>query len=152
MSTPASLDDRPPVALSVAIPCYNESAGIDELYTRVSKVCRDHVGQSYELVLVNDGSTDTTQEQIFRLAETDRHVVAIDLARNYGHQTALSAALEFCRGRRVLIIDADLQDPPELLGEMMAKMDEGYDVVYGVRQEREGESRFKLATASMFYR
>jgi dolichol-phosphate mannosyltransferase len=152
MGSLADTQDRPLVALSVAIPCYNESGGIDELYRRVSDVCRNQVGQSYEIVLVNDGSTDATREQMFRLAETDRHVVAIDLARNYGHQTALSAALEFCRGRRVLIIDADLQDPPELLGEMMAKMDEGYDVVYGVRQEREGESWFKLATASMFYR
>jgi len=145
-------EDRAAVALSVAIPCYNEAGGIDELYARVTDVCSKQVGQSYEIVLVNDGSTDTTREQMFRLAETDRHVVAIDLARNYGHQTALSAGLEFCRGRRVLIIDADLQDPPELLGEMMAKMDEGYDVVYGVRQEREGESRFKVATASVFYR
>lgn len=148
----AEIQDRPAVALSVAVPCYNESAGLDELYRRVTAVCAGQVGQSYEIVLVNDGSTDTTREQIFRMAETDRHVVAIDLARNYGHQTALSAALEFCRGRRVLIIDADLQDPPELLGEMMAKMDEGFDVVYGVRQEREGESRFKAATASIFYR
>jgi glycosyltransferase involved in cell wall biosynthesis len=148
----AEIQDRPAVALSVAIPCYNESGGLDELYARVTAVCTKQVGQTYEIVLVNDGSTDTTREQIFRMAETDRHVVAIDLARNYGHQTALSAALEFCRGRRVLVLDADLQDPPELLGEMMAKMDEGYDVVYGVRQEREGESRFKIATASAFYR
>jgi polyisoprenyl-phosphate glycosyltransferase len=152
MPVVAEIDPRPVVALSVAVPCYNEAAGIDELYARVSKVCQSVVGQSYEIVLVNDGSTDATREQIFRLAGMDRHVVGIDLARNYGHQTALSAALEFCRGRRVLIIDADLQDPPELLGEMMAKMDEGYDVVYGVRQEREGESYFKTATASLFYR
>ena len=100
--------DRLVVVLSVAVPCYNESAGLEELYRRVTAACVEQVEQSYEIVLVNDGSTDTTREQIFRMAETDRHVVAIDLARNYGHQTALSAALEFCRGRRVLEISDTL--------------------------------------------
>jgi len=122
------------------------------LYRRVSEVCREHAGSSYEIVLVNDGSTDDTKTRLFALADSDPHVVAIDLARNYGHQLALSAGLEFCRGERVLVVDADLQDPPELLGPMLAKMDEGYDVVYGVREEREGESWFKLTTAALFYR
>lgn len=139
------------VALSVVVPCYNEDAGIDELYLRVSAACEQQ-GQTYEIVLVNDGSADTTRDKIFALTERDHHVVGIDLARNYGHQIALSAGLEFCRGHRILILDADLQDPPELLGPMMAKMDEGYDVVYGLREAREGESWFKLATASLFYR
>jgi polyisoprenyl-phosphate glycosyltransferase len=152
MRSPTELHNRPGIALSVTVPCYNEAEGLGELYTRVGKICRDQVGQSYEIVLVNDGSTDGTRDQIFRLAQRDRHVVAIDLARNYGHQIALSAALEFCRGRRVLVIDADLQDPPEMLGAMMAKMDEGYDVVYGVREERAGENLFKKSTAALFYR
>ncbi|NRQ16625.1 glycosyltransferase family 2 protein [Ensifer sesbaniae] len=143
--------DGPSIALSVVVPCYNEDAGIDELYRRVSAACEPY-GETYEIVLVNDGSSDATREKIFALAERDHHIVGIDLARNYGHQIALSAGLEFCRGQRIFILDADLQDPPELLGPMMAKMNEGYDVVYGLREEREGESWFKLASASLFYR
>jgi len=140
------------VALSVVVPCYNESAGISELHRRIRAVCEAQSPTGYEIVLVNDGSTDDTRARIFELARRDDRVVGVDLARNYGHQIALSAGLELCRGRRVLILDADLQDPPELLGEMMALMDQGYDVVYGAREQREGESRFKLATASAFYR
>ena len=140
------------VDLSVVVPCFNEAVCLAELYRRTTDACRQRAGDSYEIVLVNDGSKDDTRARIFALAERDSHVVAIDLARNYGHQIALSAGLEFCRGDRILIIDADLQDPPELLGPMMAKMDEGFDVVYGVRQERAGESWFKLKTASLFYR
>jgi glycosyltransferase involved in cell wall biosynthesis len=140
------------VSLSVVVPCYNEADGIEELYHRVSKTCDDIAGDSFEVVLVNDGSTDATFAKLLEISNLDRHVVAIDLARNYGHQTALSAGLEYCRGQRILIIDADLQDPPELLGTMMERMDEGYDVVAGVRIKREGESWFKLATASAFYK
>lgn len=140
------------LALSVVIPCYNELEGIAELHRRVTAACKANVGQSYEMVLVVDGATDGTREAIRDLAAKDSHVVAIDLARNYGHQIALSAGLEFCRGGRVLVIDADLQDPPELLGQMMARMDEGFDVVYGQRITRAGENWFKLATASVFYR
>lgn len=140
------------VALSVVIPCYNEVDGIEELHRRVVAACVEAVGRSFEIVLINDGSTDGTRDEIFRLAQNDARVIGLDLARNYGHQIALTAGLEFCKGRRILILDADLQDPPELLGPMMAKMDEGYDVVYGVRQERLGESWFKLTTANLFYR
>jgi dolichol-phosphate mannosyltransferase len=138
--------------LSVVVPCYNEIEGIDELHRRITDTCREQIGQSYEIVLVNDGSDDGTREAIFRLATADAHTVGIDLARNYGHQIALTAGLEFCCGRRILIIDADLQDPPELLGQLMAKMDEGFDVVYGQRISRDGESWFKLASARLFYR
>jgi polyisoprenyl-phosphate glycosyltransferase len=140
------------VPLSVVVPCYNESAGIAELYRRIRAVCESQSSIGYEIVLVNDGSTDDTRARIFDIARRDDRVVGVDLARNYGHQIALSAGLELCRGRRVLILDADLQDPPELLRDMMAMMDQGCDVVYGVREEREGESRFKRATASAFYR
>jgi dolichol-phosphate mannosyltransferase len=110
------------------------------------------MGESYEIVLVNDGSTDGTREALFGLAEIDPHVVAIDLARNYGHQVALSAGLELCAGDRVLVLDADLQDPPELLDAMMDRMDQGFDVVYGQRVSRAGEGWAKRTTASLFYR
>ncbi|MGZ8347347.1 MAG: glycosyltransferase family 2 protein [Allosphingosinicella sp.] len=143
---------HPLPALSVVVPCYNEEAGLDELHRRVAAACAAQVGSSYEIVLVNDGSADRTCAVMQGLVARDPHVVAVDLARNYGHQVALSAGLDHCRGERILILDADLQDPPELLGEMMARMDEGHDVVVGVRAKREGESLFKLATASIFYR
>jgi dolichol-phosphate mannosyltransferase len=143
---------RPVVALSVVVPCYNERDGIAELHRRVTAACREQVRRSYEVVLVNDGSTDGTRDAISDLAARDHHVVGLHLARNYGHQIALSAGLEFCRGRRILILDADLQDPPELLGSLMAKMDEGFDVVYGQRRARDGENWFKIASAKAFYR
>jgi polyisoprenyl-phosphate glycosyltransferase len=106
----------------------------------------------YEIVLVNDGSRDNTWSVMNQLAAADPHVVAINLSRNYGHQIALTAGLQFTRGERVLIIDADLQDPPELLGHMMQRMDDGADVVYGQRKIRQGEGWFKQMTASLFCR
>ncbi len=141
-----------PLQLSVVIPCFNEEEGIDELQRRVSAVCRDVAGDAYEIVLVNDGSTDATRDLIAALCAEDRHIVLVDLSRNYGHQTALTAGLELCRGERILVLDADLQDPPELLPRMMASMDEGHDVVYGQRTRREGETVLKKATAATFYR
>ena len=138
--------------LSVVVPCYNEEAVIPELHRRVTACCHDLVGDDYELVLVNDGSSDRTWAQLRTLAESDRRVVAINLSRNYGHQLALSAGLSLARGERVLTIDADLQDPPELLPEMMRLMDDGADVVYGQRIGRDGETWFKKATATAFYR
>ena len=138
--------------LSVVAPCFNEQAGIAEFHRRVSAVCQAAADRSYEIVLVNDGSTDGTLAALMALADADPHVVVIDLARNYGHQVALSAGLELCAGDRVLILDADLQDPPELLPQMLALMDEGNDVVYGQRRARDGESWFKIASARLFYR
>ncbi len=138
--------------LSVVAPLYNEENGIAELHRRVTAACRDIGLTSYEFIMVNDGSRDGTLAMAIQLAAEDSHTIVLDLARNYGHQVALSAGLEFCRGERIFIIDADLQDPPELLGPMMARMDEGYDVVYGLRTRRSGESRFKLASARIFYR
>jgi dolichol-phosphate mannosyltransferase len=137
--------------LSVVVPCYNESEVLGELHDRLTAVC-DGVGRSYEIVLVNDGSKDRTWPLMAELAERDPSVVAVNLARNHGHQLALSAGLSLCRGERVLIIDADLQDPPELLPEMLRIMDGGVDVVYGQRRSREGETALKLVTASLFYR
>lgn len=139
--------------LSVVTPCYNEQGNLSELYRRVTGACRTSVGDDYEIVLIDDGSSDATRSIIRDLSEKDPHVVGVLLSRNHGHQLALSAGLHVCRGQRVLIIDGDLQDPPELLADMMALMDrEKADVVYGQRDERQGESAFKRFTASVFYR
>lgn len=138
--------------LSVVVPCYNEEDGLLELHRRVSAVCHDCVGDGYELVLVNDGSNDATWKIMRELSNVDKHVVAINLSRNHGHQLALSAGLQLCRGERVFIIDADLQDPPDLLPKMMARMDGGCDVVFGQRIKRVGETAFKKASAFVFYR
>lgn len=138
--------------LSVAIPCYNEEAGLPELYRRLTAACKQVVGDDYEVILVNDGSRDGTWTAISALAETDSHIIGVDLSRNFGHQAALTAALTLCSGERIFILDADLQDPPELLGDMMAVMDEGADVVYGKRRKRDGETKRKKVTAKLFYR
>ncbi len=140
------------VRLSVVTPCYNEEDSLQELHRRVAAACEAVVGTDYEFVLVNDGSRDKTWLAMLLLAEHDPRVVAVNLARNHGHQLALTAGLSVCRGERVLILDADLQDPPELLGPMMARMDTGVDVVYGQRVKRAGETAFKRITAAMFYR
>lgn len=138
--------------LSVVIPCYNEFDNLEELRHRVTNACRGACGGSYEIVLGNDGSRDATWQKILSIAESDEQVVGLNLSRNYGHQIALSAGLMIARGRRILIIDADLQDPPELLSQMMERMDSGADVVFGQRMSRAGESTFKKLSASVFYR
>ena len=139
--------------LSIVVPCFNEQECLSELHKRLSAAARAAVGKDYELVLINDGSKDQSWAIMRELAEHDDRVLAINLSRNHGHQLALTAGLDLCRGETVLIIDADLQDPPELLGDMLVTMKrEGADVVYGVRRAREGETRFKRATAAAFYR
>ncbi len=138
--------------LSVVVPCYNEEEGVHELHRRVSAICQTCVGDSYELIFVNDGSKDATWKIMGKISRTDEKVVAINLSRNHGHQLALSAGLQMCRGERVFVLDADLQDPPELLPQMMARMDDGCDVVFGQRIKREGETFFKKASAFVFYR
>lgn len=148
---PAS--DPPGAArLSVVVPCRNEAANLAELYRRLSDVCTHVAEGDYEIVLVDDGSTDNTWTIIRSLAERDRRALAVKLSRNFGHEIALSAGLSLARGDRVLILDADLQDPPELLATMMTKMDEGADVVYGQRVRRAGEAQFKKLTSTLFYR
>jgi glycosyltransferase involved in cell wall biosynthesis len=140
-------------ALSIVVPCFNEEACLAELHQRLGVTARAAVGEDYELVLVNDGSRDGSWEAMRRMAEADRKLVAINLSRNHGHQLALTAGLDLCRGETILIIDADLQDPPELLEPMLQAMREsGADVVYGVRRSRAGETAFKRATAHGFYR
>jgi len=140
-------------ALSIVVPCYNEAACLDVLHTRISAAARAVVGDDHEIVLVNDGSRDQSWAVMERLAASDPRLVAINLSRNHGHQLALTAGLDLCAGERILIIDADLQDPPELLGDMIAVMEaEAADVVYAVRRKREGETFFKKLTAAGFYR
>ena len=144
--------DEPAPRISVVAPCYNEQDGLQELNRRVSAVCND-LDPSYELVLVNDGSKDETWPRIVGLASDDPHVVGVNLSRNHGHQLALTAGLSVCRGELILIIDADLQDPPELLPAMIQTMDDRRaDVVYGQRRSRVGETSLKLWTATLFYR
>jgi polyisoprenyl-phosphate glycosyltransferase len=144
-----SVLERP--ALSVVAPCFNEEGVLPEFLRRVGAVL-EGLGGTAEIVLVDDGSRDTTWQTMQAAAAQDPRVVAVRLMRNHGHQLALTAGLSVSRGERILIIDADLQDPPELLPDMMALMDQGADVVYGQRRRREGESLFKRATAAAFYR
>ena len=140
-------------ALSIVIPCYNEEACLPELHRRVSAAARAAAGEDHEIVLVNDGSRDASWAAMQMLAAADPRVVAINLSRNHGHQLALTAGLDLCAGARILVIDADLQDPPELLADMMAEMDrQAADVVYAVRRQRAGETAFKKGTAKLFYR
>lgn len=138
--------------LSVVIPVFNEEPGIDELVRRVESACRQHFADDFEIVLVNDGSTDASWDVIRRHADAKLFVIGIDLARNHGHQLALTAGLNFARGSLIFILDADLQDPPELLGAMLEKVRAGADVVYGQRTLRAGETAFKRGTAAAFYR
>jgi dolichol-phosphate mannosyltransferase len=127
-------------------------AGLAELHRRVTDACRGAFGDDYEIVLVDDGSRDGTREAMRALVAADPLVRAVLLSRNHGHQLALSAGLSVCAGERIFILDADLQDPPELLLDMLALLEGGADVVYGQRSRREGETAFKLATAGAFYR
>jgi glycosyltransferase involved in cell wall biosynthesis len=137
--------------LSVVLPCYNESEVIGETYRRLTAVC-GQIGRPYELILVNDGSSDETWPKMLRLTESDPLVVAINLSRNHGHQTALSAGLHFTCGERILIMDADLQDPPELLPAMLQQMDAGADVVYAQRRSRPGDAPVKRLFCAVYYR
>ncbi len=146
------LEDKYMPALSVVAPCHNEEENIGALLARVSKVCRETVDDSYEIVLVNDGSSDRTWDMIQKAAQSHPNIVGVNLSRNHGHQLALSAGLSVASGDRILIIDADLQDPPELLPEMIALMDEGADVVYGQRRIRPGDSVPRKAASAIFYR
>jgi polyisoprenyl-phosphate glycosyltransferase len=134
--------------LSVVAPVYDEEAGLEAFYSRVCTALRAF---PFELVLVDDGSRDSSPEILERLAESDPRVCVVFLSRNFGHQTALTAGLDHARGDAVVMIDADLQDPPELIPEMVDYWRRGCDVVYAVRHERAGESAFKLKTAKWFY-
>lgn len=139
--------------VSVVVPVYFEQEVIAEFYARTKTVFTGLADQyDHELLFVNDGSTDRSLSILQGLAAADPQVRILDLSRNFGHQLAVTAGLDYAAGDAVVIIDADLQDPPEVIVEMLAKWREGYKVVYGVRAKRAGESRFKLWTAAIFYR
>ncbi len=137
--------------LSVVIPAYNEEESVVPMYERLVAALGDVV-DSLEILYVDDGSRDRTWERIDELAGRDGRVRGLRFARNFGHQAALTAGVDAARGRAIVIIDADLQDPPEVIPEMIAKWRDGAEVVYGQRQEREGETVFKKTTAAGFYR
>lgn len=136
---------------SIVAPIFNEIDNLPELYRRVREVM-DSTGETWELLLVDDGSTDGSTDKIRELAKADERVRPVIFARNFGHQIAVTAGLDYACGNAIVIIDADLQDPPEVILELAEKWREGYEVVYAVRAEREGESWFKKFTASLFYR
>jgi dolichol-phosphate mannosyltransferase len=137
--------------LSVIIPIFNEEQVLEALYQRLTTMAAG-LGVSYELVFVNDGSRDHSLELLKLFASTDPKVRVLDFSRNFGHQVAITAGMDYAQGEAVVVIDADLQDPPELIGMMLQKWQEGYDVVYAVREKREGDTLFKRATAALFYR
>lgn len=137
--------------LSVIVPCFNEEEGITACHQRLTDVLAAS-GETYEIVYVDDGSRDRTAEILRSLHLRDSHIVLLRLSRNFGHQAAVTAGLTAALGQAVVIIDADLQDPPELIPKMLSLWRQGYQVVYGVRGQREGETGFKLFTAKLFYR
>lgn len=136
---------------TIIAPVFNERESLPLLYQRVKEVM-DTTGDPWELILVDDGSTDGSTDMIREQAHQDERVRPVIFARNFGHQIAVTAGLDYSRGQAVVIIDADLQDPPEVILEMIQKWREGNEVVYAVRAEREGETWFKTFTASLFYR
>jgi len=139
------------IRYSIVIPVYNEESVIHETYRRLTQVM-ESIGETYELLFVNDGSWDRTVEIIDGFAETDECVRLLDFSRNFGHQIAITAGMDYARGDAIVIIDADLQDPPELIPRLIEKWREGYEVVYARRTRRKGETFFKRWTASLFYR
>lgn len=136
---------------SIVIPVFNEELVVEESYKRL-KTVMDTTKESYELIFVNDGSRDKTAELVEDICGRDKNVRLINFSRNFGHQTAITAGMDNSSGQAVVVIDADLQDPPEVILDMIAKWKEGYDVVYGKRLKRKGETAFKKFTAKMFYR
>jgi len=136
---------------SVIVPAFNEEPVIEETYKRLKKVM-DGIGEPYELIFVNDGSSDRTGEILERIHHTDPHLKAIHFSRNFGHEAATTAGLDHASGQCIIIIDADLQDPPEIIPEMIEKWKQGYEIVYGKRKQRKGESTLKKTTSALFYR
>jgi glycosyltransferase involved in cell wall biosynthesis len=136
---------------SVLVPVHDEEAVVGECHRRLKEVM-DSTGEPYELVFIDDGSHDRTGERLGALAASDPHVKVIAFSRNFGHQIAISAGMDRAAGAAVIVIDADLQDPPAVILQMIAKWKEGFDVVHGRRAERQGETAFKRATAFVFYR
>lgn len=138
--------------LSVIVPCLNEAEVLPAAYERLTAVCRENVGESYEILFINDGSDDATPAILHDLATRDAHIGVVNLSRRYGQQIALTAGLSFCKGERAFLLDADLQDPPELLPAFMKALDDGAAIAYGQRTRRHGEGKLKRASAALFYR
>jgi dolichol-phosphate mannosyltransferase len=136
---------------TIIVPVYNEEAVIAACHERLTQVMSAVQG-TYELLFVNDGSHDKSILILKEIASSDKHVQVVDFSRNFGHQIAISAGFASARGKAIVVIDADLQDPPEVIPDMIAKWKEGYEVVYGKRAKREGESAFKKATSKLYYR
>ena len=146
------LIERPqPGLLSIVVPCYNEESIIEATHARICSIA-PQLDMNVEVLYIDDGSHDSTLKKLKNLASEDSRIAVIEFSRNFGQQAAMSAGLEMAQGDAVVIIDADLQDPPEVIIEMVAKWRTGVDVAYGRRKSRDGESTFKLITASLFYR
>ena len=137
--------------ISIVIPMYYEEQVAEECYKRVTNVLKSIENYDYEIIFINDGSKDKTLDILEKLAQNDGKVKVISFSRNFGHQAAVTAGLKYVSGDAVIIMDADLQDPPELIPDMLKYWENGYDVIYGKRKKREGESAFKLLTAKVFY-
>lgn len=136
---------------SIVVPVYNEEAVIEETYRRLKEVM-DSTKEIYEIIFVNDGSRDKTVDKAVRICSRDSNIKVINFSRNFGHQVAVTAGMDYARGKAIVIIDADLQDPPAVILQMIEKWKEGYEVVYGKRMKRKGETAFKKVTAKLFYR
>ena len=145
------MNDSNDITFSIIAPVYNEARSVEELHRRIRDVM-EGMGERWELLLVDDGSRDESNERILELAQSDPHVQPIIFSRNFGHQIAVTAGLDYSRGSAVVIIDADLQDPPEVIPQLVEQWRKGYEVVFAVRTERKGETWFKRVTASLFYR
>ncbi|HEY8422044.1 MAG TPA: glycosyltransferase family 2 protein [Thermoclostridium sp.] len=139
------------ILCSVVVPMYNEEAVVSETYRRLTEVM-ERTGYSYEIVFVNDGSRDNTAKLLNEICDRDKRVKLVDFSRNFGHQIAITAGMDYSSGQCVVVIDGDLQDPPELIPEMIEKWKSGFDVVYGKRISRKGETFFKKFTAAAYYR
>ena len=138
--------------ISVVVPMYFEEKVVNECYKRLTEVMSSFENYNYEIIFVNDGSTDGTLPSLKEFAKEDKNIKVIDFARNFGHQIAVTAGIKEAKGDAVVVIDADLQDPPELIIQMVENWENGYDVVYAKRKKRDGETFFKLLTAKYFYK
>src|SRR5262245_57126081 len=138
--------------LSIVVPVFNEAEGIDAFYHRLKKVIDSLSPMSCEIVFVDDGSSDESYQRLVKFAHSNNDLRIIKFSRNFGHQVAITAGIDLAKGDAVVVIDSDLQDPPEVIKEFVSKWERGYDVVYGIREKRDGESRIKLLTATAFYR
>ena len=138
--------------ISVIVPMYYEEKIVSECYNRLTSVLKNIENYEYEIIFINDGSKDKTLEMLIELSENDSNVKVISFSRNFGHQAAVTAGLKYVTGDAIVIIDSDLQDPPELIPDMLKLWEDGNDVIYGKRQKRMGESAFKLLTAKLFYK